>query len=51
MWRPMASFADEHIIFDNVTPEWIAFCQQTLKSEVLAFARVKPAEGAATQEN
>lgn len=27
-------FMDEHIIFDNVTPEWIEFCRGTLAFEV-----------------
>jgi hypothetical protein len=26
-------FIDEHIIFDNVTEEWIEFCKNTLKFE------------------
>lgn len=25
---------DENIIFDQVTPEWVAFCKETLKFEV-----------------
>jgi hypothetical protein len=27
-------FKDEHIIFDNVTEEWIEFCKNTLKFEI-----------------
>jgi hypothetical protein len=27
-------FIDEHIIFDNVTEEWVEFCRSTLKFEV-----------------
>lgn len=27
-------FVDENIIFDNVTPEWVDFCKNTLKFEV-----------------
>jgi len=27
-------FMDEHVIFDNVTPEWKQFCEQTLEFEV-----------------
>lgn len=27
-------YKNENIIFDNVTPEWIAFCQQHLKFEI-----------------
>jgi hypothetical protein len=31
-------FKDENIIFDQVTPEWIAYCQQVLKFEIPSFA-------------
>jgi hypothetical protein len=27
-------FIDENVIFDEATPEWIEFCQRTLKFEV-----------------
>jgi len=27
-------FLDEHIVFDDVTPEWVDFCKNTLKFEV-----------------
>jgi hypothetical protein len=27
-------FKDENIIFDDVTPEWIEYCQQSLKFEI-----------------
>lgn len=27
-------FIDENVVFDDVTPEWIDFCQNTLKMEV-----------------
>jgi hypothetical protein len=27
-------FTDEHVIFNNVTPEWEQFCEQTLHFEV-----------------
>ena len=27
-------FKEQHIIFDKVTPEWIEFCNQTLKFEI-----------------
>jgi hypothetical protein len=30
MWQ------DEHILFDNVTPEWISFCREKLKFQVPA---------------
>ena len=36
-------FKDEHIIFDQVTPEWIEYCQQTLKFEIPVYEPVKPA--------
>lgn len=44
-------FKDEHVIFDDVTPEWIAFCQQVLGFEMPASARVEPAEGADALES
>lgn len=31
-------FIDENVIFDNVTPEWIAFCKDVLKFEVPNYA-------------
>ncbi len=30
-------FVDEHIIFDDVTPEWKDFCKNTLKFEVPVY--------------
>ncbi len=30
-------FKDENIIFDHVTPEWIAYCQQVLKFEIPSY--------------
>jgi len=30
-------FKEENIIFDQVTPEWITYCQATLKFELPAF--------------
>jgi hypothetical protein len=39
-------FIDEHIIFDEVTPEWIDFCKNTLKFEVPVYGPpVKEKEG------
>ena len=35
-------FKDEHIIFDQVTPAWIEYCQQTLKFEIPVYEPVKP---------
>jgi len=37
-------FKDENIIFDAVTPEWIEYCEQTLKFEVPVYEPVKPIE-------
>lgn len=34
-------FKDENIIFDNVTPEWKEFCQNTLKFEIPVYEHVK----------
>ena len=31
-------FKDGNIIFDNVTPAWITYCQTTLKFEIPSFA-------------
>lgn len=42
-------FKDKHIIFDDVTPEWIAFCQEVLGFEVPAWARSEPAESTGTE--
>jgi hypothetical protein len=32
-------FLDENVIFDNVTPEWIDFCKNTLEFEVPEYCR------------
>jgi hypothetical protein len=32
-------FLDENVIFDNVTPEWIDFCKNTLKFEVPDYCK------------
>jgi hypothetical protein len=37
-------FKDENIVFDAVTPEWIAYCQQSLKFEIPVYEPVNPAE-------
>jgi hypothetical protein len=34
-------FKDENVIFDQVTPEWIEYCQQTLKFEIPVYEPVK----------
>jgi hypothetical protein len=31
-------FKDEHIIFDDVTPEWIEYCQKMLEFEIPDYA-------------
>jgi hypothetical protein len=41
-------FIDEHIIFDEVTPEWIGFCKDTLKFEVPVYEPVMKKEGEET---
>jgi len=44
-------FLDEHIIFDNVTPEWIDFCKNTLTFEVPVYEPVvKQEEGQGREE-
>lgn len=30
-------FLDENVVFDAVTPEWVEFCRDTLKFEVLNY--------------
>lgn len=37
-------FIDEEIVFDEVTPEWIEFCKNTLGFEIPAYAHAA-AEG------
>jgi hypothetical protein len=39
-------FKDENVIFDNVTPEWIEYCQQTLKFEIPNYASAAKPEPA-----
>ncbi len=39
-------FKDEHVIFDNVTAEWIEYCQQALKFEVPVYASTTKPEPA-----
>ena len=41
-------FLDENIVYDNVTPEWIEFCKESLKFEVPVYNTVKA--GAAETE-
>lgn len=35
-------FIDEHIIFDNVSPEWIDYCKNELKFEVPVYEPIEP---------
>lgn len=42
-------FKDEHVIFDDITPEWIAFCQQELGFKVPTWARGELAENTAPE--
>jgi hypothetical protein len=35
-------FIDENIVFDEVTPEWIDFCENTLKFEVSGYETLQP---------
>ena len=38
-------FVDRNIIFDKVTPEWIEFCENTLKFEIPEYQRASSASG------
>lgn len=38
-------FKDENIIFDDVTPEWIDYCQQSLKFEIPEYESVQLSDG------
>jgi hypothetical protein len=40
-------FKDENIIFGDVTPEWIEYCQKTLAFEIPDYARGESAAAAA----
>ena len=37
-------FKDENIIFDDVTPKWIDYCQRVLKFEIPEYVRSNIAE-------
>jgi hypothetical protein len=37
-------FQDEHILFDQVTPEWMKYCQEELHFEIPVYEPVKVAE-------
>jgi hypothetical protein len=32
-------FKDQNVLFDNVTPEWIEYCQQKLEFEIPEYAQ------------
>jgi hypothetical protein len=32
-------FMDENVLFDDVTPEWVAYCQEELAFEIPEYAR------------
>ena len=44
-------FADEHVVFDAVTPEWRTFCDSVLGFEIPDYARAVPAEQPASDGN
>jgi len=44
-------FKDENIIFDNVTPEWIDFCKNTLKFQIPVYEPIKIKESEEKDEN
>lgn len=44
-------FKDENIIFDNVTPEWVDFCKNTLLFEVPVYESVKVEKSSGIQDN
>ena len=37
-------FKDEHILFDDVTPEWVAYCQEVLGFEIPVYEPIEIAE-------
>lgn len=37
-------FKDENVIFEAVTPEWVAYCQQVLGFEIPDYAQAEVAE-------
>ncbi len=40
-------FEDENIIFDDVTPDWIKYCQEVLGFEIPDYARAEDTEAIA----
>ena len=43
-------FIDENIIFDNITPEWEAYCKDELKFEVPDYETARAATAGAAPE-
>ncbi len=43
-------FLDEHVVFDEVTPEWKEFCSTTLAFEIPDYARAEEPQPAAQAE-
>jgi hypothetical protein len=45
-------FKDENILFDDVTPEWVAYCQEGLAFEIPEYARgeLEPVVGAEDEQ-
>jgi hypothetical protein len=39
-------FKDENILFEDITPEWIEYCQQSLKFEIPEYEPITPMEEA-----
>ena len=39
-------FLDENVIFGNVTPEWVAFCKNTLAFEIPEYQRAEATSSA-----
>lgn len=44
-------FIDEEIVFDNVTPEWVSFCQDALNFEVPSYEHAGAGTGGAREES
>jgi hypothetical protein len=42
---------DENVVFDNVTPEWIDFCKETLRLEIPEYAQDDSDAGRAVPAN
>lgn len=44
-------FIDENVVFNNVTPEWIEFCKETLHLEIPEYAQDESDSGLAVPPN